>query len=460
MDFSHKKELRKEKEGEKLGESYCELGLSKLYFPNYFVSLPPDMVLNYSPYIKHLTTMEYYELYNKLRTAFDTGKNSDLPELGISIFHNSFFSEGAKYYLPGSEHLFCKDHNLAFSSQSVRAQDDLDKVDYEIECNIHFEYHIVQPLEQKLAEGVIIVFHGLNEKKWDKYLPWAYALTKRTGKAVVLFPIAFHMGRAPERWSSRQEMYAIAQKRMSEFADNSDTSYVNAATSTRLDAFPQRLFWSGLQTYNDIVQLITDIKAGGLKNIAANAEINLFGYSIGSFLSVILMMANPKGYFTNAKLFCFCGGMTIDRMFPISKYIMDGRAAISMQKTFAELLSTNFKNDTRLQHYQDSNLHFEEGWFKTMLRYNYYQKEREKRFSQLEKQIKAFVLEKDEVTPPVEALNTLKGGYRNINIEVEVDDFPYPYSHVNPFALTTKNAPQVTEAFERFVTSAAEFYNR
>ena len=172
------------------------------------------------------------------------------------------------------------------------------------------------------------------------------------------------------------------------------------------------------------------------------------------------MMANPKGYFTNAKLFCFCGGMTIDRMFPISKYIMDGRAAITMQKTFAELLSTNFKTDPRLKHYQDSNLHFEEGWFKTMLRYNYYQKEREKRFSQLENQIKALVLEQDEVTPPIEALNTLKGGYRNINIEVEIDDFQYPYTHMNPFALTTKNATEVTEAFERFVKSATEFYNK
>ena len=170
------------------------------------------------------------------------------------------------------------------------------------------------------------------------------------------------------------------------------------------------------------------------------------------------MMANPKGYFTNSKLFCFCGGMTIDRMFPISKYIMDGRAAITMQKTFAELLSTNFKNDDRLRHYQDSDLHFGEGWFKTMLRYNYYQKEREQRFLQLEKQIKALVLEKDEVTPPIEALNTLKGGYRNINIEVQIEDFPYPYTHMSPFALTTKNAPQVTEAFEKFVTSAVAFY--
>ena len=403
--------------------------------------------------------MEYYKLYSTLKTAFDTQQNAELPELGISISHNNFFSEGAKYYLPGSQHLFCKEHNLPFTSQSALTHDDLDWVDYEIECNIHFQYHIVQPLTQKVANGVIIILHGLNEKKWDKYLPWAHALATQTGKAIVLFPIAFHMSRAPERWSSRQEMYAIAQKRMTEFPDNSETSYVNAATSTRLDAFPQRLFWSGLQTYNDIVQLISDIKAGTLPTIAPDANINLFGYSIGSFLSVILMMANPKGYFTNAKLFCFCGGMTIDRMFPISKYIMDGRSAITMQKTFAELLSTNFKNDNRLRHYQDSNLHFEEGWFKTMLRYNYYQKEREKRFSQLEKQIKALVLEKDEVTPPIEALNTLKGGYRNINIEVEIDDYPYPYTHVSPFALTTKNAAQVTEAFERFANTAAKFYS-
>ena len=402
--------------------------------------------------------MEYHELYKKLKTVFDTQRDTELPELGIRILHNSFFSEGAKYYLPGSPHLFCQEHNLSFPSQLNDAQDDLHWADYDVDCNIHFQYHIIQPLGTPKAEGVIIVFHGLNEKKWDKYLPWAYGLATQTGKAVMLFPIAFHMSRAPERWSSRQEMYIIAQKRMNEFPDNSETSYVNAATSTRLDAFPQRLFWSGLQTYNDIVQLITDLKAGLLPTIAPTATVDLFGYSIGSFLSVILMMANPKDYFTNSKLFCFCGGMTIDRMFPISKYIMDGRAAITMQKTFAELLSTNFKNDDRLRHYQDSNLHFGEGWFKTMLRYNYYQKEREQRFLQLEKQIKALVLEKDEVTPPIEALNTLKGGYRNINIEVQIEDFPYPYTHMSPFALTTKNAPQVTEAFERFVTSAVAFY--
>jgi len=30
---------------------------------------------------------------------------------------------------------------------------------------------------------------------------------------------------------------------------------------------------------------------------------------------------------------------------------------------------------------------------------------------------------------------------------------------MNLFALTTKNAPQVTEAFNRFITTATKFYN-
>ncbi len=402
--------------------------------------------------------MEYFELHHRLKTAFDTGVDCHLPDLGISITHHSFFSQGANDYLPGSHHLYCKQHDCCFESEYYRTIDDLGLPDSDVDCNVHFPYHILQPLGEPKAKGVVILIHGLNEKKWEKYLPWAHGIATATGKAVVLFPIAFHMSRAPEIWSSRREMFAIAAKRAADFPDNSETSYVNAAISTRLDAFPQRLFWSGLQTYNDVVQLITDIRGGAHPTISPQARVDLFGYSIGSFISVILMMANPQGYLSTSKLFCFCGGMTIDRMFPISKYIMDGRAAITMQKTFAELLSTNFKTDDRLRHYQDSALHSGEGWFKTMLRYNYYQKEREARFRALENQIKAFVLEQDEVTPPIEALNTLKGGYRNIQIPVEIDDYPYPYTHITPVALTTRNAAEVTACFERFVSSAAQWF--
>ena len=73
-----------------------------------------------------------------------------------------------------------------------------------------------------------------------------------------------------------------------------------------------------------------------------------------------------------------------------------------------------------------------------MLRYNYFQKEREDKIKKLHHQIKLYVLEKDEVAPSIEALNTLQGGYRNIKTEVEIQDFPYEYSHMVPFPLTNK----------------------
>ncbi len=67
------------------------------------------------------------------------------------------------------------------------------------------------------------------------------------------------------------------------------------------------------------------------------------------------------------------------------------------------------------------------------------------------------VLRQDEVAPPVEALNTLKGGYRDIPIEVVIDDYDYPYSHMNPFILTHKYQHQVDAAFERFGNVIADF---
>jgi len=47
--------------------------------------------------------MEYYQLHNRLKEAFDTHTDIAIPELGVRITHTPFFSEGAKYYLPGSE---------------------------------------------------------------------------------------------------------------------------------------------------------------------------------------------------------------------------------------------------------------------------------------------------------------------------------------------------------------------
>lgn len=404
--------------------------------------------------------MHYYQLHQLLKDSFEEKANEkQISELGITISHYDFESTEAKNFLPGSDELFCNKHGENFETftENTTVKSDLETSDFDILCNRKFPFHIVQDSSIKQAKGVIVFFHGLNEKKWEKYLPWAYELAKKTHKAVLLFPIAFHMERAPELWSLRKEMFEVAQKRQNENVENSETSYVNAAISSRLEKNPQRIFWSGLQTYSDIIRLNEKIRQGKFPSISSDATLDLFGYSIGSFLSMILMMANPNGILSNSKLFCFCGGMTIDRIFPISKYIMDAKAAIAMQKSFAELLSSNFINDKRLGHYQNSEYHKDESWFKTMLRYNYFQQEREERLKEIQHQIKAFVLKQDKVTPAIEALNTLKGGYRDIDVEVQIEDFPYAYTHMIPFPLTIKNASEVDESFSKFVNSASEF---
>lgn len=267
------------------------------------------------------------------------------------------------------------------------------------------------------------------------------------------------MDRAEAIWSDRHHMMEVVHFRKKKYPENMNYSYVNAAISSRLEAHPQRIFWSGLQTYSDITEVVKDIKKGNIESISPEADLDLFGYSIGAFLSLIIKMADPHHYFTRSKVFCFCGGMTIDRMFPISKYIMDTQATVKMQSVFTELLSSDFKSDSRLKHYQNEALHPQESWFKKMLRYNYFQKEREQRIKEIQSDIKAYVLEKDTVAPPMEALNTLQGGYRNINVAIEIKDFPFEYSHMVPLPLTHKHSKEVTEAFHQFVQSASDFYN-
>jgi hypothetical protein len=407
--------------------------------------------------------MEYYELYEVLKSHFDSGKDRvEIKELNVTIEAVPFESKVSDL-LYGSEHQHCITHQqlLEISEKGYLfyGQPAVDIKDFDIECNKRFTYYIMKRTDIETAKGCIFFFHGLNEKKWDKYLPWAYELAQRTQKAVILFPIAFHMDRAEPIWSDRHHMMEVIRFRRKKYPENMNFSYVNAAISSRLEAHPQRIFWSGLQTYSDITEVVKEIKNNKIKGISPEADLDLFGYSIGSFLSMIIKMADPNHYFTRSKVFCFCGGMTIDRMFPISKYIMDTQATIKMQSVFTELLSSDFKSDTRLKHYQNEELHPQESWFKKMLRYNYFQREREERIHEIQSQIKAYVLEKDSVAPPIEALNTLRGGYRNINVEVEIKDFPYEYSHMVPFPLAHKHKKEVTEAFHQFVQSASNFYN-
>ena len=151
--------------------------------------------------------MNYAESYVKLKEAFSSIEDRtvvDSVEIRKYALHSDSYS-----LLPGKEDYYCKIHdqsftdNLLFYNDIGTIQYDVHMKDVYVEENHDFDYHIMHPVGAEPAEKVIFMFHGFNEKNWDKYLPWAKALCDRTQSTVVLFPIAFHMQRAPLPWSEK-----------------------------------------------------------------------------------------------------------------------------------------------------------------------------------------------------------------------------------------------------------------
>lgn len=406
---------------------------------------------------------DYKSTYRYLRKQFN--QNTDhisLEEEGIDIFNPTFISENVDV-LPGANEYTCDEHNLSFSEQfnprgNAQIKDyhpSLYQRDCEFESNRRFRITIFQPADISQADRVILLTHGLNERYWGKYLPWALKLARQHRCAVILFPIAFHMNRAPAEWSNPRQMKKDAKLRKQHFNTINASSFANTPISVRLQMYPQRFFWSGLQTYNDVRDLLQMINNGEISTIQKGAHIDLFAYSIGAFLSQILLLTNPNGHLTDSRLFIFCGGPTLDRLNPVSKYILDSQAMLDLYDFYNQHLNFAFEKDKRLAHF--FNEHESGHSFSLMLTLQQHRKERESRYRELSDQIKAYVLERDEVIVPVEVLNTLNGAYRDIPIPVTVDDYDFDYSHINPFPDRSPHPEKVDAAFNKLFDSAGEF---
>lgn len=372
----------------------------------------------------------------------------------------TFVSENCNL-LPGREEYRRTEHYRLFSEKLRRKTDDspmeriLHLEDAVIRENCSFTYPMFSNPEQEISR-IIVLFHGLNERSWEKYLPWAQRLVRSTGKAVILFPTAFHMNRAPLEWSDPRLMRRVSNSRRQLFSSLSCSTFANAAISTRLQTLPQRFFWSGIQTYRDFLQLLRIIRSGRHIRINREATVDLFGYSIGAFLAELLLMIDFNREFSRSRLFLFCGGPTFDRLFPVSRYIMDSEAAISLYAFFIQNLDEQIKCNRRLAHFLGSG-HPEGYYFRSMLDYYAMRAEREARFREVGARIQALALAGDTVIRPEEVVNTLCGFERDIPVEVAVEDFPYPYTHENPFPPKRGFSGQIDRCFDRVFERATAF---
>lgn len=390
--------------------------------------------------------MDYFDQNIYLKNNFDIDiEKIDLKQENACIHNCSFKSTAIE-----EKKINCTNSNILKHTE-LESKLFFNSDDAEIEENNNFNYIIVKSSLSSRAKDAVFLFHGLNERLWQKYLPWALTLHQLTGKAIILFPIAFHMNRAPKAWSNPRAMKQISNYRAAEFPNNSNSTFANAALSTRLHHNPARFFTSGFQTFSDVTKLVNEIREGEHKLIYDDAKIDFFGYSIGALLAEILLMANPNNYFDKSKLFMFCGGPTFDIMFPVAKAILDSEAYNSMSKFFKlfdDYLSNGKINRSALTEIK---------YFKSLLSQYGLKDIREERFLELKDSIFAVSLIKDKVVPPESVITTLNGTQRKIPIRTMITDFPYNYSHETPFPVEIKNREIVNINFENIFDLASSY---
>lgn len=328
--------------------------------------------------------------------------------------------------------------------------------DSDVVQNSSFIYPVYTDGKSVKSKSIIILLHGLNEKSWDKYHTWAKALLKMTGKSVLLFPISFHINRVQPVWTHPRIMNNLSKERQLMYPDLIESSFVNAAISTRLQFKPETFFWSGLRTYRDILKLIEIIKSDRHPVIDKDSSLDFFSYSIGAFLTEILLMDNNQNYFRDSKAMLFCGGPVMSHMYATSRYIYDSETYKSMTKFYVTDFEEEVKKSEGIRKYFESPEPAAID-FKSMLNINLLNNYREEKIRNLSGRIKAISLEKDNVIPPSSVILTLQGSNKNIPVEVTVKDFPFEYDHISPFPLGEGIKNEVNNSFMEVFEEASDY---
>jgi len=384
--------------------------------------------------------MDYTEKYHQLKSLFK-------PESPGTDFHDPELSCQWATFESENISTLAEDRDQQFHAVSgLNPLPDEDIVE-----NRSFIYPVFKSVNSTKNQQAIILLHGLNERNWSKYLVWAQYLASHTGRPVILFPIAFHMNRSPEAWSNPRAMASFLADRKQRLGEVHLSSFANVALSERLSEDPLRFFTSGQQSAADLVQLTRQLSLGEHQLFEKNTSVDLFAYSIGAFLAQILLLGNPEGLFTDAKLFLFCGGSFFDEMDGESKLIMDQKAFERLRQFYCTELDTAMDHSDLLRKSLTQSVIGQS--FQAMLSEATLKTFRENMFSKLRKQIQAVALLRDKVIP---AEGIVKAMQRFI--PVEVMDFAYSYSHENPFPiLAGADSSLVDKSFEKVFSRAAAF---
>ncbi len=339
-----------------------------------------------------------------------------------------------------------------FKSRPVSLVDKVnltDPTDDTIDENLAFTYPVFIPAGMKKTNKVILLMHGLNERTWSKYLTWAEYLCKETGKAVILFPIAFHINRSPLSWSNPRELLNIMDLRRKRNGEDRSLSFANLALSERISEKPLRFYSAGRQSYYDLSKLTMEVKQGKHPLFEKNTQLDIFAYSIGAFLSEITMMTNPHGLFSDSKLFLFCGGGIFSSMSGESRSIMDKCAFDRLYQYYLN----DFTNETSTVAIHDKAYES----FNSMISMDRNLPFRKTFFENMGEKLKGISLFQDKVMPFTGVSEAL--GSSCASKRIDLLDFPFNYSHENPFPVGKKEDEHFVDLyFDRIFSEAAGFF--
>jgi len=409
--------------------------------------------------------VSYSELFPYLKSRISINNEStSLTELGLEVkscsFTSTFWSRvpSANEY-QGLSSIFkaLLKYYLArnpFSDDYLYKK--LETPDEKIEENARFKYLMFMPQKTVKATSVIIMLHGLNERAWEKYLPWATELVRLTGSSVLLFPHAFHMNRAPANWSDHRLMGSIAQERKVLFPDIRCSTFANAAISTRLQLVPSRFVFSGLQTIHDIERLTSMIREGRHPFIADSAKLDIFGYSIGGFIGEIILLSNPSHLYDDSRLLLFCGGATLDQTFPTSRSILDSEASLAINHFYGVDFRNHLSSDERLARIFEKNAG-ETAIFSFMIHSQLNAARRFSEFSRIRDRLRAVTFSDDKVVPTASVLNTINDP-RTLRPTLDRElHYPFPCSHEVPFPVTESYRSMIDSSFRETFELMASF---
>ncbi len=383
-----------------------------------------------------------FEMQERLTDRFDMNKDSGQLDQDV-VFYTFLFESQFE-----EKNGFLDIQN--FRQQGDELRSDLFSVDNPE--NHFFRYAVFVPVKRQENAKALFLLHGLNERRWDKYLLWAYQLTIKTGAPVILFPLANHINRAPDLWSYPRKMIEVVRNRKDHFGAIKNSSFANVALSSRIDRNPEVFVTSGIQSFMDIVKLTGEISSGQHPLFFEGTKVDFFSYSIGAFMTELLLMSNPQGLYSFSKAFLFCGGSTLDQMDARSKSILDNKAVESLQRFMSQIEDN--KTISRLFEVLKPFGCSVKDVFLSMLAIDRFKAERENFLRILSRRIRAFGLSFDKVIPGNAIRQTFGGDFHNVTIA----DFDFQYSHEIPFPFTDFSvSSKVEHAFRKTFQEASFF---